>query len=1039
MREGDFQIIGLSCFIIHQTSAQLTLLRTAAGMLPTFHFFRNSSLARGALAGIFILLFNIIALPADAGAAERLALVIGNGNYDKGFGKLEKPGTDAERMAELFRSFGYQVTLQKDIAEKKDFADVVNSFAKSVTAGSEVLIYYSGHGFSGEGASKQIENYFVPTSVSGVSKFEEESKDPQKSGPYKGMKYKDYIFQVSFSQRELEDKINGAKPAIIVYLYDHCRDAVQKGVELEAASNEAPTATNPSTSTYYIYAAGPNEKALELDLTKKASSKEKKTMLETLGLDAKLSIFANALVKYIGAGPLDNAAPKIADTVYLWTIRFGDGQRQKPHHFGYIPYRYFLNRASRGEDECSEAGKALDGLRELSRKGALGSEALEQELAKYESCDEVYSKIQGIKRLLGKGDPLNAAPVASLPQGQSQPPEGPVGECDLLAAAVNDPARPKYAAGIDLNGLIREALLDDNRVGQAREVLDKAILTCTKATESNARLARPKFNLARVYLAKGKLENGDAKGRDLYYATKNYKDAEGLGYVAALNDLGYMNQEGLIVKDIDNLLMNRDPKQSVDYYRRAAELGMTLAQYNTGVIYRDGIMGEKEDKVKAYRYFSRAAESGYVPAMIETAVALWNGAGIPKDTERAMTMLKRAVDKGSVRAYYLLGWTYENGKSSGGPEEGDPLRSLMWYTRAAELGDSDAFEKVARLLTEGPGLPDTQRVAAARYWRLAAQSGSRAATLQLARMLLNNEMQIKPGGENEPELLLKGLTDIGYAAGYVEKAKQYQTGFSFNNRQVFEKDYTKAVEAAESAITISKAAEEALEARFKELEQQKKAAEESQKSKRGEGAEKKGEFSEKKDEPSEIADEIQPRELSQPAQFRKRRSQEPVPRRRDDFGDRENFSGRCFGGQGSGIAQDLWRARKADLRAAAVLVGQRANLRRLGLEFETTRPSNGSSSGTRCRWPGRIRRSSALSARNARNASPKRSSGSSSKRTATIRSPSCHGLSGRGISWTRISPTTAETGCRDTTPANISASDRRSRRLCGPCLLTGGL
>jgi TPR repeat protein len=825
-------------------------------MLPAFQLFRNSLPIRHAVSVLFVLLLNVMALSVQAIAGDRLALVIGNGNYDKGFGKLEKPGVDADRMAELFRSFGYQVTLNKDIATKADFANVVDTFANSVTAGSEVLIYYSGHGFSGEGASKQMENYFVPTQVSGGGKFDEESKDPQKSGPFKGMKYKDYVFQVSFSQRELEDKINTRKPAIIVYLYDHCRDVVQKGVELEAVSNEAPTATNPSTSTYYIYAAGPNEKALELDLAKKASSKEKKSMIDTLGLDAKLSIFANALVKFIGAGPLDNVAPRIADTVYLWTVRFGDGQRQKPHHFGYIPFRYFLDhRVSRGEGECGEAGKALDELRERSRKRALSAEALEQELAKYESCDEVYSKINEIKRLVGgKGDAGgSSAGMAGLPQGQSQPPEGPVGECDVIASAVNDPARPKYAAGIDLNDLIREALLDDNRAGEVRKALDKAIEVCTRASESNTRLARPKFNLARVYLAKAKLESGDAKGRDLYFATKNYKDAEGLGYVAALNDLGAMNQDGLIVKDLDTLLLNRDPKQGAEYYRRAAELGMVVAQYNTGVVYRDGLLGEKEDKVKAYRYFSRAAESGYVPAMIQTAVALWNGAGISKDTERSMAMLKRAADKGSVRAYYLLGWTYENGKSSGGPEEGDPLRSLIWYTRAAELGDSDAFEKVARLLTEGPGLPDTQRVAAARYWRLAAQSGSIKATLQLARMLLNNEIQIKPGGENEPMLLLKDLTDIGYAAGYAEKAKQYQIGFSFNNKPVFEKDYKKAVEAAEKAISISKAAEEALDARFKEIEQQKKAAEESEKAKRD-----KKDKDEKKEEKSEAQTKYNP-------------------------------------------------------------------------------------------------------------------------------------------------------------------------------------
>ncbi len=92
--------------------------------------------------------------PAD----QRVALVIGNSNYETA-PKLTNPGNDAQSMAQLLNSAGFEVTQATDLT-RSDMVRVVQDFSNRVAArgpGTVAMVYYAGHGVQVAG-----ENYLLP-------------------------------------------------------------------------------------------------------------------------------------------------------------------------------------------------------------------------------------------------------------------------------------------------------------------------------------------------------------------------------------------------------------------------------------------------------------------------------------------------------------------------------------------------------------------------------------------------------------------------------------------------------------------------------------------------------------------------------------------------------------------------------------------------------------------------------------------------------------------------------------------------------------
>jgi uncharacterized caspase-like protein len=110
------------------------------------------------LALLSVLLFGGLALASAQAAETRIALVVGNANYQAG--ALPTPANDAGLIAQTLQAAGFDVIGVRDLDQdslRRTFRDFV---AKVSAAGPDTVafVYLSGYGLQLEG-----ENYFVPT------------------------------------------------------------------------------------------------------------------------------------------------------------------------------------------------------------------------------------------------------------------------------------------------------------------------------------------------------------------------------------------------------------------------------------------------------------------------------------------------------------------------------------------------------------------------------------------------------------------------------------------------------------------------------------------------------------------------------------------------------------------------------------------------------------------------------------------------------------------------------------------------------------
>lgn len=96
-----------------------------------------------------------LVLAGAAGAAERVALVVGNGAYEH-LPVLRTPATDARDIATALREIGFEVVARED-ADHAGLRNAVFEFRRKVADASLVLVYYSGHALQVEETS-----YLVP-------------------------------------------------------------------------------------------------------------------------------------------------------------------------------------------------------------------------------------------------------------------------------------------------------------------------------------------------------------------------------------------------------------------------------------------------------------------------------------------------------------------------------------------------------------------------------------------------------------------------------------------------------------------------------------------------------------------------------------------------------------------------------------------------------------------------------------------------------------------------------------------------------------
>ena len=128
---------------------------------------------------------------------KRLALVIGNANYEKG--ELKNPVNDARLIASTLDSLDFDVILKENLATKRDMTAAIREFGSKRSEYDVAFVYYAGHGIQVDD-----ENFLLPTK----EVFEEE------------FDVMDYGVSVQSIMRYLEAQTN----EVNILILDACRD-----------------------------------------------------------------------------------------------------------------------------------------------------------------------------------------------------------------------------------------------------------------------------------------------------------------------------------------------------------------------------------------------------------------------------------------------------------------------------------------------------------------------------------------------------------------------------------------------------------------------------------------------------------------------------------------------------------------------------------------------------------------------------------------------------------------------------------------------
>lgn len=109
--------------------------------------------------------------------------------------------------------------------------------------------------------------------------------------------------------------------------------------------------------------------------------------------------------------------------------------------------------------------------------------------------------------------------------------------------------------------------------------------------------------------------------------------------------------------------------------------------HKRGMLFYKGIGVDKDFK-KAAQWFRRAAEKGHAVAQYNLGIMTYLGQGVDQDYRQAAEWFRRAGEQDHAAAQYNLGFLYYEGRGV----ERDNLQAYMWIDRAASLGDDKAVK-----------------------------------------------------------------------------------------------------------------------------------------------------------------------------------------------------------------------------------------------------------------------------------------------------------------------------------------------------------
>ena len=202
--------------------------------------------------------------------------------------------------------------------------------------------------------------------------------------------------------------------------------------------------------------------------------------------------------------------------------------------------------------------------------------------------------------------------------------------------------------------------------------------------------------------------HGRGVKQDLFYAANSYrKGAEGGNIISQFNYGCYL-REGIGVE--------KNPQLAVKMFELSSNQGWKPASYNLGIAYLKGDCGLKKDVDKAYSLISEAAqgEGGLPEAMYSLSVMWYDGNGCQRDVAGARQLMEIAASYNNPDANYTLGACYYDGTDVVNNEK-DYEKALIYLAAFFEQRNSlpqteayrsalgDAMRKLSAMFRFGRG------------------------------------------------------------------------------------------------------------------------------------------------------------------------------------------------------------------------------------------------------------------------------------------------------------------------------------------------
>jgi TPR repeat protein len=704
--------------------------------------------------------------PSAAAAASttptgptRRAFVLGVQRYgDPQIQRLSRSDTDAGDIAADLEQLGFDkknITLATDLRGKSDFDKKFDAFLATVQEGDFVFFYFSGHGVGVEAADT---NYILFANLKSLYAFTRDKlPDPERRQPeiiplrmpsFVGPYEEEEIVKNGESAAEVLQAIARRKPKAAFVVLDACRSLAVPTNDNSATAKSAESGSRlvPSKDLppgfMVLYSASQGEQAVE-----------------SFGRDdnRRNSLFTEVLRSEMPRP--GQTLEALGDRVRLVTRDFATnaGYQQDPEYFqnlGRVDDFALIEgvgaeRFPASSDQCEGSQADWEQISQRPER-----EALERHRRRFPTCATAELARRALVNLVSSSEDSTPVPVVASNQ---------LDDCDRLAAADNDTARPPEAPGVPL----------------AKIDADEARKACDLSIKRNPRVVRYLYNLGRAEQSAANSMRLDDPARPATWrrAYLALEDAAQRGYVAALYSLAMqINYGEPTVADND---------RANQMLEQAADQGFPPAAYALGLRYKDGSFGMTRDFKQAYEWLAKAAESGFVPAMVEVGEDLWYARGVDaRNPRRAVEWLQRAAAAGSNDAKYDLGihyffgfLHYENNEINPISVKPDRSQALLWFARAAENGDPASQYELAYLMENGWGLPNPQPEISERYYRLAAKGGNEDAEIDFADRLLSGHVLVKPenGSEEVIDLLQRALSH-GSARAAQRLAKIYRNG-----------------------------------------------------------------------------------------------------------------------------------------------------------------------------------------------------------------------------------------------------------------------